>query len=309
MLPVPRATLLLARLSAAFTLLTVALGSVVCATKSGFDCHSWPGCYPDRFAPGPADIPAILAANPALEMVHRVTAMSTGALLLATAILALRLTGQGRLVKVLPWIAVAAAGGSALFGRAAVLGLGVDAVGAAIDLLCALVAMTLAALTAIALPRGGRLRLTPASGPAALAASVLIVMHVTGQLAAGNRSFTRCMSWPVLWLASDDNVAVQIGRTALALAALVALVVAVRAALRTPALRAHALALAGLLVGVLTLAVAYRASGTDGGVLGVLFSLASVVLLWGTVALTGRAAVDSGRTPAHDQVKPLLTRA
>jgi heme a synthase len=289
MASVPRATLLLARLSAAFTLLTVSLGSVVCATKSGFDCHSWPGCYPDRFAPGAGDIPAILAANPALEMVHRVTAMSTGAVLVITALLTLRLVGQGRLVKVLPWVAVAAAGGSALFGRAAVLGLGVDATGAAIDLLFALIAMTVSALTAIALPRGGRLRLTPASGPAALAASLLIVMHVTGQLAAGNRSFTRCMSWPVLWLASDDNLLVQVLRTGLALAAAVALLVAVRTGLRTPAVRLHSLVVAGLLAGVLVLAVAYRASGTDGGVLGVTFSLTSVALLWATITLAGRA--------------------
>lgn len=289
MTPAPKVTLLFARLSALLTLLTVALGSVVCATKSGFDCHSWPGCYADRFAPGPADIPAVLAANPALEMVHRVTAMSTGAVLVVTALLVLRLVGHGRLVKVLPWVAVAAAGGSALFGRAAVLGLGVDAVGAAIDLLCALTAMALAALTALALTRGGRLALTDVSAPAGLAATLLVVMHVTGQLAAGNRSFTRCMSWPVLWLASDDNLLVQVLRTGLAIAAAVALVVAVRSGLRTAAVRAHALVVAGLLAGVLVLAVAYRASGTDGGVLGVAFSLASVALLWSTITLAGRA--------------------
>ena len=289
MAPAPKLTLLFARLSALSTLLTVALGSVVCATKSGFDCHSWPGCYPDRFVPGTADIPAVLAANPALEMVHRVTAMGTGAVLVIAALLTLRLVGHGRLVKVLPWVAVAAAGGSALFGRAAVLGLGVDATGAAVDLLFALTAMALSALTALALTRGGRLALTDVSAPAGLAATLLVVMHVTGQLAAGNRSFTRCMSWPVLWLASDDNLLVQVLRTGFAIAAAVALVVAVRAGLRTAAVRGHALVVAGLLAGVLVLAVAYRASGTDGGVLGVTFSLASVALLWSTITLAGRA--------------------
>ncbi len=300
---VPRATTLFFRLSALFTLLTVGLGSVVCATKSGFDCHSWPGCYTDRFAPGPADIPAVLAANPALEMVHRVTAMTTGGVLIVAAILSLRLRTRNRLVTVLPWIAVVAAGGSALFGRASVLGLGVDATGAAIDLFCALTAMTLTLVAAVALERNaGRLRLGSVVSPALVASSTLIVMHVIGQLAAGNRSFTRCMSWPILWLASDDNLGTQTVRTALALVALGAILLASRDALRVPALRAHGLVNVGLLVAVLALAVIYRFTDADGGLRGIAFSLVSVALLWSTIFLTARAGLNRAvtATPVHD---------
>jgi len=288
----PRVTLLFYRLSALFTLLTVSLGAVVCATRSGFDCHSWPGCYDDRFVPGPADIPAALVANPALEMVHRVTAMTTGAVLIVTVVLALLAKTSVRATRVLPIVAALAGGVSALFGRASVLGLGVTATGAAIDLLAALSAMSLALVAAVALRRGGRFVLNRVSSPALVASAVLVVMHVTGQLAAGDRSFTRCMSWPILWLAHDDNLGVQVARTALAVFALVATVVTVRVALRTPRLRGHGFALAGLLTAVLALAVAYRATGTDGGMLGITFSLASVALLWTLVLLCARAGIS-----------------
>ncbi len=303
MTPAPRATLLFARLSALFTLLTVSGGAVVCATKSGFDCHSWPGCYVDRFAPGPADIPAALAANPALEMVHRVIAMSTGGLLIVTAILVLRLKTPLRTVKILPWISCLAAGGSALFGRAAVLGLGVDATGAAIDLLCALVAMSLTLVTAVALARGGRFTLGPVACPALLSSTLLILMYVSGQFAAGNRSFTRCMSWPILWLAHDDDWFLQLVRTGFAAAAAVVLVVAIRAALVRGVARGTALVLAGLLVAVLALGVAYRASDADGGVLGIAFSLASVGVLWTTLLLGARASL---RAPATEPAPELV---
>lgn len=287
----PRVTLLFYRASALFTLLTVALGAVVCATRSGFDCHSWPGCYDDRFAPGPADIPAALVANPALEMVHRVTAMTTGAVLVVTVVLALVLRTPVRATRWLPVVAALAGGVSALFGRASVLGLGVTAPGAAVDLLAALIAMSLSLVAAVALARGGRFDLNRVSSPALVAAAVLVVMYVIGQLAAGDRSFTRCLSWPILWLAHDDNLGVQVFRTALAVFALVATVVAARSALRSPALRGHGLAVAGLLVAVLALAVAYRATGTDGGVLGITFSLASVALLWSVVLLCARSGI------------------
>lgn len=301
----PRAAIFFARAAAFLTLMTVGLGSVVCATKSGFDCHAWPGCYTDRFAPGAADITAVLTANPALEMVHRVTAMATGGVLVVTAIVVTIAPGMTRTQRLLPWIACVAAGGSALYGRASVLGLGVDAVGAAVDLLCALVAMTLSLATAVSLARGARFRLNAVSAPALLASALLIIMHVVGQLAAGNRSFTRCLSWPILWLASDDNVGVQVFRTALAIAALVALIVTIRSAVRSHVVPGAAIALALLLAAVIGLAVAYRASGVDGGVLGVMFALASVALLWTTEFIGARAAVRED-VPAELAPQPVV---
>ncbi len=287
-----RAALLLFRLSSLFTLLAVALGSVVCATRSGFDCHAWPGCYDDRFAPGSSDIPAVLMANPALEMVHRVTAMSTGGVLILAALVSLRLVRPGWIVRWLPWVAVTAAGVSALFGRASVLGLGVDAWGAAADLLAALVAMTASLVTAVAYAHGGRaLVRTPVSAPAAAASGLLVVMHLAGHLAAGNRSFTRCLSWPILWLAHGDDLAIQVFRTVLAVAALATVVWTVHVALADSASRKLGLVIAALQVAVVALAVVYRSTNADGGVLGVTFSLASVALLWTLALVAARAAV------------------
>lgn len=299
---VPRATLLFSRLSALFTLLTVALGSVVCATRSGFDCKAWPGCYTDRFAPGPADIPAILVANPAMEMVHRVIAMTTGALLLVTAVLVLRLAGH-RAVKALAWVAVGCAGVSAFVGRRAVLDLGVGPWESALDILAALVAMSLSLVVAVSLGRGRGLALTGTARAGFAAAIALVVMHDTALLSAGYRSFTRCLSWPILWLASDDNFGLQVLRTVLAVVALAAVVVAVRRALRVPRLRTHALVIAGLQVAVLALAVLYRATGADGGLLGIAFSLASVALVWATVLL-GACAATAAPAVASPEREP-----
>lgn len=284
-------TLFFHRLSALLTFVTVALGSVVCATRSGFDCHSWPGCYDDRFAPGPADIPAPLVANPAFEMIHRTIAMGTGAVLIVTALLSLRLARELVLPRLLPWVAVVAAGGSALFGRAAVLGLGVDATGAAIDLLCALIAMTVTLVAAVALQRGaGRPSSTPVARPAWAAIGLLVVMHIAAHWAAGHQSFTRCMSWPILWLASDDSFGLQVARTVLAALAFVAVALAVKAALADAEQRTLGLAIGVMLVGVLALATAYRLSGADGGVLGITFSVLSVALLWSLALLAARSA-------------------
>ena len=292
MTTVPRLTLWIYRLAAFFTATTVSLGSVVCATRSGFDCRSWPGCYDDRFAPGPNDIPAILEANPALEMVHRVIAMSTGGVLILAALASLTLVGAGRLVRILPWVAAFAAGGSALFGRAAVLGIDITRWGSAADILCALTAMTATLVAAVALGRGGgvRWRRTPVAKPATWAFGLVVVMYLAGLIAAGYRSFTRCLSWPILWLASDDDLGLQIARSVVAIAALGAIMVTVRAT-RGTVLRLHGLVVAGLTVAVLVLGAVYRFTDADGGLRGIAFSLTSVALLWTLALLAARAGL------------------
>ena len=79
--PLP-ATVRLFRIATVFTVLAVAMGSVVCATDSGFECSTWPGCYPDRFAPGSDDVTAWLYRNPIIEFVHRTSAIVCGPLVL-----------------------------------------------------------------------------------------------------------------------------------------------------------------------------------------------------------------------------------
>lgn len=295
--PAPAFPLWTFRLAVLFTTITVTLGSVVCATRSGFDCPSWPGCYTDRFAPGPADVPQVLDANPVLEMVHRTIAMGTGGILLLAAIASLTLgAGWGRLVKVLPWVGVACAGVSALVGRQAVLGLPVPRWMSAADLLAALTAMTCLMFATVALYRGGgRFVRTPLSGLALTTGLTLFAMHGLALFAAGFRSYTRCMSWPILWLASDDSFGVQVVRSVLALAAVLLIVATVRAARLQPEFRGHAMLVAGLLLAVLVLTFLYRALAADHGVVGLLFSVASVALVWVVLFLAARSGI---RRPA-----------
>ena len=61
------ATLTVFRLAALFTFLAVAMGAVVCATKSGASCPTWPGCRPDRLAPQWRLSPVIESCALALE--------------------------------------------------------------------------------------------------------------------------------------------------------------------------------------------------------------------------------------------------
>ena len=48
---VGKPTITVFRLAALFTLLAVAMGSVVCATESGFECGNWPGCTDSALLP------------------------------------------------------------------------------------------------------------------------------------------------------------------------------------------------------------------------------------------------------------------
>ena len=47
----PPATRTVFRLASLLTLLAVMMGSVVCATESGFECGNWPGCSGDALLP------------------------------------------------------------------------------------------------------------------------------------------------------------------------------------------------------------------------------------------------------------------
>ena len=287
------------RASTLLTLITVSLGSVVCATRSGFDCHSWPGCYDDRFVPGSQDIPAILVANPALEMVHRVIAMSTGGVLIATAVLVTLLAGPTRPQKLLTWVACAGAGVSALVGRAAVLGQDVHVSVAALDLLCALVTMSVSLYVAVAVSRSARYVRGRLGDSALLAAVLLTVTFVSGLFAAGDRSFTRCVSWPLLWLASDDNIVLQTARTAVAILAIMAVIVTVRVAHRSERERLLGRVLTALAVLSVVLGVIYRAAEIDGGVVGIAFSVTCVAVLWTTVLIAARSTLPSPIDPAQ----------
>ncbi|HET7723757.1 MAG TPA: hypothetical protein VFK68_03895 [Propionibacteriaceae bacterium] len=284
---VPIATRRVFDLAALLTLLAVALGSVVCATESGFECGNWPGCTASALLPsGP--VTSFFYKNPWIEMTHRTSAILAGPLALAAGILALRLRHVHPLVKVLPWVTVAGALVAGYVGRLTVLGLPVPSWVGAFDLGSALTAMVAMVVAAVALRRG-------TTGGTASRASILawtglvlmVAMHLVSLFAAGKGSYTRCLSWPVWGLVPADHsvgTAVQVVRVVLAVlagAAVVATVALVRARDRRWAVAV------GVLLGlVLVFGVVIRLTQSDQ--LGVPFSLATVGLVWTQAQVAAR---------------------
>ncbi len=288
------------RAAALVTFLAVVMGSVVCATESGAACPTWPGCYPGQVVPG-------AQLNPIIEFTHRVVAILAGPLLLAAAITGTRIAGAGARVKVLPWIALVCAGLSAVFGRIVVLA-HLPLWWGVVDLLCALVAMIAMGIATLSLqnPRA-RWAPTALSHSAALACGLVILVHLTGILAAGAGSYTRCMGWP-MWriLEADPNTTLQIARLILAVLAFGVIARTIQLAttpVPTPSpLRAHAAVLAALvvaelLVGAVILATKLSwASATA-------YSILAVATLWCLGLLYGRSALrdEAHAEGQHDQ--------
>lgn len=288
--PVSRSTLVVFRLAAAATIVAVALGSVVCATESGFECGTWPGCRTGALLPdGP--VSAALHRNPWIEMVHRTSAILAGPLALAAAVLALRLRNAPRAVKLLPWVTVAGALVAGYVGRGIVIGADFPAWASAADLGSAVLAMAAIVSATILLSRPGRPASVRAATWAWLAFGAALAMHLVSLYAAGSGSYTRCVSWPVATVLDVDTgtpFAWHAARFGLAAVAATAIVSAVVAAWAHPGLRRAAGAVGVAFAAVLVFIGTIRLTGaTD---LGVWFSLASVGLLAALVALGARAA-------------------
>src|SRR5450759_4253104 len=137
----PTAVLTVFRLAALFVFLAVAMGAVVCATGSGASCPTWPGCRPDQITPQ-------WQLSPLIEFTHRVVAMAAGPLVLAAAVMSRRLRGHGRWVRILPLVALVGALAAGAFGRLVVLS-GLPTWLGAVDLFCALTAMTAMGVAAV----------------------------------------------------------------------------------------------------------------------------------------------------------------
>lgn len=200
------------RTASVLALIAVVMGAVVCATDSGFECGNWPGCTDRSLLPHDA-VTALLYRNPWIEMIHRTSAILAGPAALACAIVALRLRGVNRLVKVLPWVAVAGALVAGYVGRGIVLGVSYPLWVGAADLLSALACMTSLVIATVALERGS-LACTPtrAGWYAWSAVGLLLVSHTLALYAAGKGSYTRCMSWPVWASVPGDDVALSVVR-------------------------------------------------------------------------------------------------
>lgn len=282
-------TTIIYRVAAVITFAAVALGSLVCATDSSSACPNWPGCYVGQVMPA-GDL------NPLLEFIHRVFAVSTGPLLLAAAVLGLRLrrdTTAGRridpVVQLLPWLALAGALAAGVFGMMTIKwGLtttqGATDLGAAI---IAMIAMTTAAEARARTPR--RVQLTPTGQFAWGAVALLWLVHVTGVFAAGKGSLTRCVSCPVWKIVEIDGpVWLQVTRMVLAAAAIAMIVAALVTGLRTDGIRWYAVVAAALLVIELAIGLVIRNQGTTYALSSV-YAFSMVALLWTMTLIAARS--------------------
>jgi cytochrome c oxidase assembly protein subunit 15 len=297
----PTAALTVFRLAALFTFLAVAMGAVVCATGSGAACPTWPGCRPDQITPQ-------WQLNPLIEFTHRVVAIAAGPLVLAAAVMSRRLARPNRWVRILPLVALGGAIAAGAFGRLVVLS-GLPTWLGAVDLFCALTAMTAMGVAAVILgapasdstsrSAAERHPLQPRN-LAATSITVLVVMHVTGIFAAGPSSYTRCMGWPIWQLIGSDlhpwlqSLRLGLGGLAAALVVTTAVVAA-----RNRRLRRWGIVLATLFVAEIVLGLVIRAGGINTGVAAAYSVLAVALLsclgLLMAVAWSARVATDGTR--------------
>ena len=135
---------------------------------------------------------------------------------------------------------------------------------------------------------------TPAGSLAWLGLGLVVAMHLVSLFAAGPGSYTRCLSWPVWDLIAADHAAsgtLQIVRLGLSVVAAAVIIATVVRALGQPGLRGPAITCAGLLGLVILLGLIIRMTGSDD--LGVVFSLATVGLLWTLTLLGAQASLES----------------
>lgn len=289
------------RLAALFTFLAVAMGAVVCATGSGASCPTWPGCRPDQIAPQ-------WQLSPLIEFAHRVVAMAAGPLVLAAAVMSRRLPGPNRWVRILPRVALVGALAAGAFGRLVVLS-GLPTWLGAVDLFCALTAMTAMGVAAVMVgapaPHSSSRSATELSPVrvkrlAAMSVTVLVVMHVTGIFAAGPHSYTRCMGWPI-WQLIDSDLHPWLQDLRLGLAGVgAALVVATAVvAARNERLRWWGIVLSTLFAAEMVLGLVIRARELNTGVAAA-YSVVAVALLSCLgllMAVAWSARADADATP------------
>jgi cytochrome c oxidase assembly protein subunit 15 len=321
----PDRTVTVYRAAALFTFLAVAMGSVVCATKSGASCPTWPGCRTSQLTPQ-------WQLSPVIEFTHRVVAVSAGPLLLGAGVLGARWRGGDRWLRVIPWIALVGALASGFFGRLVIVST-LSTPLAAVDLSCALLAMTLMAIAAVRIgtfrrsatdaeadtegtadaegaanaggttnadgatvePHAARTRRWAIAG-----ATTVIAMHVTGLFTASTGSYTGCLGWPLWRLISGDlHPWLQWVRLGLAALAAVIVVATVAEAFRCERLRPWGICLAALFAAEMVLGVVIGVHGLSNGVAAT-YSVVASALLWGLGLLTAvaRTAPDAAHVAA-----------
>jgi heme a synthase len=282
-------------ITAIFTALLVTMGAVVCATESGAACPDWPGCY-GRAIP-PPQIHSII------EYTHRLVALITTPLIVASAYLGWRRARSQRLVRWLPTVAIPFTLAVATLGALTVL-TGLSRPVAALDLGSALIVLMLVTAAAtIGWVRHVRPnapdRLSTATPIAKLGAGTALAVYATyvgGILVAGEGSLTRCLSWPIWRILPVDlpgwpqvaRLAVSVG-AALLLVALAAQTLRGRGgnALRRPALILVLAFALEMVVGVIMMIVGASPF------LAVLYVVAGVLVWCMLVVIATRATLDA----------------
>jgi cytochrome c oxidase assembly protein subunit 15 len=238
-------------------------------------------------------------------------------LVLAAAVMSLRLPRQDRWVRILPWVALVGALAAGAFGRKVVLS-GLATWLGAVDLFCALTAMTVMGVAAVRLgasssapdpmPRSavepGLLRV---GRLAAASLMLLVAMHVAGIFAAGRLSFTRCVGWPI-WQLIDTDLHPWLQAVRLGLAVIGAGLVVTTAvvAARSERLRRWGIALATLFAGEMVLGLVIRSGGINAGVAAA-YSVTAVALLSCLGLLTAVALMPRARLE-HPATAPAAVR-
>jgi cytochrome c oxidase assembly protein subunit 15 len=186
----------------------------------------------------------------------------------------------------------------------------------AVDLFCALTAMTAMGVAAVMVgaPAPDPTSRSAAEGHpvqirrlAAMSITVLVMMHVTGIFAAGPHSYTRCMGWPI-WRVIDGDLHPWLQVLRLGLGGLGAALVVTTAvvAARTVRLRRWGIVLVTLFAAEMALGLVIRAGGINAGVASAYSVLAVALLscLGLLMAVTWAARVHPDATP----LQPALPR-
>lgn len=307
--PIPAKAATVYRLAAALTFITVALGSMVCATDSSSACPAWPICYSGRVGPS---LQSGWLENPVIEFIHRFLSFMCLVTLAWSGWLGRR--SRDPRLRVYPWVALGLAVASAVFGMMIILFTLPMALGL-IDVGGAVVALGLITVAAQATTRGPAVATLPGAPLthrlAVGAFGTLLVTHLLGIVVAGrtpdgHSSYTRCIGWP-LWqvIDLDGSPALQMLRNGLAGLAVVLIVAAIatgarRATLRVPVALLGAAVTVELGLGVLIrtqgLAQA-QTNGIDAG-LAVAYSAFAVAILWALAHVAGRAGGAPGARTA-----------
>lgn len=196
--PVPRWMQVLFAVAASLITVTLALGSVVCATDASASCPNWPGCYVGRLAPR-------AHTQPVVEFVHRVISSSVGLFAVAAVIAGAVYRGRDRKLVVLPAVALAGALVSGVFGMMTIKW-GINSFEAAVDLLAALVSMgAMWRAWFVSRHPGARWCWRREVRLGTAACVVLVVSHVSAVLVSGSGSLSRCMGWALFVRGAGDG--------------------------------------------------------------------------------------------------------